>query len=551
MKRKLCLALSAVMLAGSLSGCSGGTSGLPGDTSKASEAPAGKEAEGTKGESASGEAGEKPYAGTTIRVLSMTGQISDAIEAYLDDFEEETGIKVNLELYGEAQLREKITTEFLAGSSTIDAFLMSPLQDMAAYSNNGWIEPLDEYLKDPDFDWDDFSSAPMEQIKIKSDGAIGALPLYSSVQLMFYRKDVFEEKGVKVPTNYDELLDVCGKINDPANNFYAIACRGEKIALTSQFSPFLYGFGGAYFKDGTCAFNTPENLEAARFYGKLLGDYAPEGILTAGYSQMTQLFNAGQVGMCVDAIALYQTLIDPNESSFYDKVGVAPIPEGPAGRQSYKQVVWGASIYSGSKNKEAAWEFLKYAAGKDIAADITPKGMPTFRASVWEDERVTAAMPEDYIQAYNEEIQADTTRQSYKQVVWGASIYSGSKNKEAAWEFLKYAAGKDIAADITPKGMPTFRASVWEDERVTAAMPEDYIQAYNEEIQADTTNQYGLPRMTAVSEARDAMGEAIVYSIETKGEGADLESKMNAAAEKVDQLLKDAGEYGADYPYED
>lgn len=34
---------------------------------------------------------------------------------------------------------------------------------------------------------------------------------------------------------------------------------------------------------------------------------------------MTQLFNAGQVGMCVDAIALYQTLIDPNESSFYDK----------------------------------------------------------------------------------------------------------------------------------------------------------------------------------------------------------------------------------------
>ena len=54
MKRKLCLALSAVMLAGSLSGCSGGTSGLPGDTSKASEAPAGKEAEGTKGEPAAG-----------------------------------------------------------------------------------------------------------------------------------------------------------------------------------------------------------------------------------------------------------------------------------------------------------------------------------------------------------------------------------------------------------------------------------------------------------------------------------------------------------------
>ena len=52
---------------------------------------------------------------------------------------------------------------------------------------------------------------------------------------------------------------------------------------------------------------------------------------------------------------------------------------------------------------------------------------------------------------------------------------------------LKFAAGKDVAADITPKGMPTFRASVWQDDRVTSAMPADYIEAYNEEIKADTT----------------------------------------------------------------
>lgn len=468
MRKKMSVALALAIVAGTLAGCSGGTSGLPGDTA-AADTSAGKENE----EKNTTENGDKPYAGTTIRVLGMTGQISDALEANLEKFEEETGITVNLELYGEAQLREKCTTEFLAGSSTIDAFLMSPLQDMAAYSNNGWIEPLDTWIKDETFDWEDFSSAPMDQITIQSTGEIGALPLYSSVQLMYYRKDIFEEKNLTPPADYDELLEVCKALNDPENNFYAMACRGEKIALTSQFSPFLYGYGGSYFKDGTCAFNTPENLEAAKFYGNLLGNYAPEGILTAGYSQMTQLFNAGQVGMCIDAIALYQTLIDPNESAFYDKVGVAPIPAGPAGRQSYKQVVW------------------------------------------------------------------------------GASIYSGSKNKEAAWEFLKYAAGKDVAAEITPKGMPTFRASVWEDERVTSAMPADYIEAYNTEIEADTTNQYGLPRMTAVSEARDAMGEAIVYSIETKGEGAELEKRMKEAAEKVDKLLKDSGEYGDDYPYEE
>ncbi|MFQ9703561.1 MAG: hypothetical protein ACLR0U_17945 [Enterocloster clostridioformis] len=72
------------------------------------------------------------------------------------------------------------------------------------------------------------------------------------------------------------------------------------------------------------------------------------------------------------------------------------------------------------------------------------------------------------------------------------------------------------------KGMPTFRASVWEDEQATAAMPEDYIRLTMKEIQADTTNRYGLPRMTAVSEAegRHRRGP-LCYSIETKGEGTD------------------------------
>lgn len=461
MKRVLCLLCALLMLL-SVTGCGSAPQAAPSESAQ----PA-----GPADSSSTAEMPEKPYEGTTIRVLSMTAQVSDGIEQYLKDFEESTGIKVNLELYGEAQLREKLTTEFLAGSSTVDVFLFSPIQEMGAYEKNGWIEPLDEYFNDEAFDWADFSSAPMDQVTLKESGKIGAIPLYSSVQLMYYRKDVFEEKGLTPPKNYDELLDVCAKLNDPANNFYAIACRGEKVALTSQYSPFLFGFGGQFIKDGVSAFDSPEALDATKFYGKLLGEYAPPGILTAGYSQMTQLYNSGQVAMVIDANALYSTLTDEAESIYFDKVGVAPIPEGPQGRQSYKQVVWASAIYSGSKNKEAAWEFIKFVSGKDVAAYITPKGMPSFRASVWEDPRVAEEMTEDVINAY--------------------SVVNG----------------------------------------------------------AETTNPYGLPRLTAVGEARDAMGDAVVYSIETKGEGPELETRMKTAAEKVNTLLKDAGEYGPDYNY--
>ena len=186
---------------------------------------------------------------------------------------------------------------------------------------------------------------------------------------------------------------------------------------------------------------------------------------------MTQLFNSGTVAMAIDANALYATLTDKAESAYYDKVGVAPIPEGPTGRQSYKQVVWGSSIYSGSKNKDAAWEFMKFVAGSDVAAYITPKGMPSFRSSIWNDSRVKDAMSADMVKAYS---------------------------------------------------------------------------VINE---SDTTNPYGLPRLTSVTEARDAIGEAVVYSIETKGEGKDIEAKAKTAADKVDQLLKNSNEYGDKYSY--
>ena len=53
--------------------------------------------------------------------------------------------------------------------------------------------------------------------------------------------------------------------------------------------------------------------------------------------------------------------------------------------------------------------------------------------------------------------------------------------------------------------------------------------------------------MTAVTEARDIMGGAVVYSIETKGQGPELRQMMQDAAAEVDELLKAYDEYGENY----
>src|SRR6185312_5763274 len=64
-----------------------------------------------------------------LRIIGANHPWTEAIEPLIPKFEEETGIKVKLEKYFEDQLTQKLTTEFTAGSSSIDVFMIRPLQE--------------------------------------------------------------------------------------------------------------------------------------------------------------------------------------------------------------------------------------------------------------------------------------------------------------------------------------------------------------------------------------------------------------------------------------
>jgi multiple sugar transport system substrate-binding protein len=50
--------------------------------------------------------------------------------------------------------------------------------------------------------------------------------------------------------------------------------------------------------------------------------------------------------------------------------------------------------------------------------------------------------------------------------------------------------------------------------------------------------------MSAVGEARDLIGEVLVESINTKGESPNLEKMAKEKATRVNQILRETGEYG-------
>jgi len=403
----------------------------------------------------------------SIRVLLANHPYAEVLKPLIAEYEAKTGVKVNVESYDENQLTQKLTTEFATRSSTVDVFMTRPLQEGKLFYRNGWYENLTPYInntkKTPaNYNFADYSKSAVDAVTYAK--AVYTIPLVTEWQVLYYRTDLFKQAGLNPPTTFDELIAAAKKLHNPDINIYGIVSRGQRGAAVTQFSTYLYNFGGDFLKDGKAVVDSPEAIEAFKFYGKMLKEYGPPGVTNMSWAQGQALFQAGQVAMWTDASVFLGNLKDPTKSQVADKVGVALMPAGPKGNHPFIVVSWGMAVSKQSKNKDLAYDFLMWATSKELAIKaMIDKGITMARNSVWTDANILAKFDQ----------QLATT-----------------------------------AVKMGPIGTP-----------------------------------YDRPLMTAVGEARDAIGDVIVLSIDTGGTG-DIAAAAKNAAKKVNELLDAAGELG-------
>ena len=339
---------------------------------------------------------KKPYAGQTIRVLFANHPWAEAIKPLIPEFEKETGITVKLESYSEKNLSDKLTVELATGSSTIDVFMTRPLQEAKLFAKNKWSTDLKTFINDPnktpaDWDWADFKKSAVNAVTV--DGVVMASPIVGEWTTLFYRKDLFEKAGLKPPTTLEEMEAAAKKLNDPANGVAGFVARGNRGAAVTQFSAFLYSFGGDFIKDGKATFDTPEAAEAFKFYGRMLKNYGPPGVTNMSWEQAIVVFSSGKAAMWADASVFVSQVTDKTKSQVADQVGYVVFPAGPKGSKPYDVVAWALSIPSQSKNKDAAWEFLKWANSKAMTKKMLAAGVTVTRNSAWADKEAGAKFP--------------------------------------------------------------------------------------------------------------------------------------------------------------
>jgi multiple sugar transport system substrate-binding protein len=398
----------------------------------------------------------------TLRVVLANHPWTETIKSLIPEFEKKYKIKVITESYEENQLNPKLTVEFTSGASSIDVFMTRPLQEGRMFFKNKWYKPLNTYIKqnDPVWNWSDYPRSAVKAVTIKK--MIYAVPLVTEWQVVFYRKDLFAKAKIAPPTTLDELTAAAKTLHNPDAEIYGIVSRGQRAAAVTQFSSYLYAFGGDFLKNGRCVLDSPNAIKAFKFYGKMLHDYGPPGVTNMSWPQAQALFASGKVAMWTDASVLIAGLLN-DKSLVANKIGVAVFPAGPAGTRPFMVVPWALGMAGRTKNHKDAWAFIKWATSIANTKKAQLNGNTMSRSSAWRDRAVTAKIHPDLVMTANK-----------------------------------------TAAIATP---------------------------------------YDRPLMTAVVEARDAIGDVIVTAIETGGKG-NIEAAAKRATKKVNGLLKKSGEFG-------
>jgi sorbitol/mannitol transport system substrate-binding protein len=273
-------------------------------------------------------------------------------------------IKLRWVVLEENVLRQRVTTDIATKAGQFDVLTIGNYE-VPIWAKQGWLEPMDGLPAD--YDPDDLLKTVRDGIS--RDGRLYALPFYGESAMTYYRKDLFEKAGLKMPDapTYDEIKGFAEKLTDKGAQTYGICLRGkpgwgENMAYVTSL---VDTFGGQWFGEGwKTTIDTPEWKKALSFYTDVMKANGPPGSTSNGFNENLALFASGHCAMWIDSTVAAGLLYDPKQSQVADKVAFAPMPTGDFKGGPTWLWTWNLGIPASSKQKAAAKTFVAWATDK-------------------------------------------------------------------------------------------------------------------------------------------------------------------------------------------
>lgn len=349
MKKALSVVLSAILAISMLAGCSGGGSSSTASASGSASAPS-----------------------------SKTNTENVTIRFWDGNWNEETFKKIQ-ELWTKEHPNITIEAEFLVDNGMSDKYMLA-LQNGTApdvvacaldwtttFGNAGLLAPLDEFIEKDGVDINQYVPGAIAASTV--DGKLCALPFRSETYTLYYNKDILAAAGYdKAPETWDEVKEIAAACTSGDVAGYGL-CGANYGNYSFQYITMLRSSGGTILNEDNTqsGLGSEIALQTAQLY-KDLAAYAPASMLENDNVANRTLFASGKIAMYMSGIYDAPEIIKANPDLNF---ACAMVPTQNGAERSSILGGWSVGIAECSKNKEAAWEFVKFLTSPEVAALYT------------------------------------------------------------------------------------------------------------------------------------------------------------------------------------
>ena len=203
-----------------------------------------------------------------------------------------------------------------------------------------------------------------------------AIPETTDFNAIVYRTDIFNNLGLKVPSTWNELIDILPTLQRYGMNFYhniALGTTGYKWFY--QTSPMILQNGGELYTQDenglvTTGIDSKKSVKGLSLLGDLFTKYSLETSVQNFFNSFRYSTNPiGIIGM------EDYTLINNGAKELEGKWAIAPYlgteQEDGSIDRTFVANGTGGAIFKTSNKKDESWEFLKWWTSKKVQTEYT------------------------------------------------------------------------------------------------------------------------------------------------------------------------------------
>ena len=285
------------------------------------------------------------------------------------DFTKQTGIQIEFiprTATKEAEL-SRLAAAVEAGTSPYDIIDFED-ELTTSLSRAGYMAPLNGLLP-ADF-WDDFSPAMKAYSDVWSayHGEVFRVIHNWEMPYWWYRKDWFDDKGVAVPTTWDEVRDLGRVFTDEGKGVWASEDGLVKGGYMNVYLAWItLQAGGNPFDVGDEYRTALEYIHDLMYKDKVLNPASPQKQI---YQQNAD-YMADKVTFMRQWPFFFDISRGPENAAWFkeEKATVALPPVGPGGKgNSTYAASWGFGLVKTAPNLDAAKEVFKFLVSPEVAA---------------------------------------------------------------------------------------------------------------------------------------------------------------------------------------